>query len=197
MEDKSGDRIILEEKVVPEEDRVLTSKRYKTTDAGGVLREIRLAFCDFCRRRLSDNDSTILCSSCQRKLCSSCAIFFEGQHYCHDDLQDLLPLDRLGFKIIHGLVNGLDTNEIRDLTGCKRDAFKSALNQLAVNGHVEKIGVSLFSHCRVLDHGILAWKTYDKAFSKDEDVRYFIEEVKRRLEEVREDGVERQDRKRR
>jgi len=103
----------------------------------------------------------------------------------------------LGFKIIHGLVIGLELDEITDLTGCKRDTFKSALNQLAVNGYVEKIGVSLYSYPHVLDRGILAWKTYDKAFSKDEDVCYFIGEVKRRLEEVRRDGVERQDRKRR
>lgn len=191
MEKASKD--ILEEKVLPERNGVLTSKRYTTTEAGTVLRETRIAFCDWCGKRLDENGATIICKTCGRKLCPSpsCAIVYEGKHYCEDDLQRLLPLTTSQFKIIHGLVNELDVNEIKDLTHSRKEEFHSALNDITSKGYIEKKGVSLFSSYKVLDRAILAWRTYYEAFSKKGDVAHFIEEVENQVREVGEDANKR------
>jgi hypothetical protein len=182
------DRAILEEIVIPEGDGVLASKRYITTAAGAVLKETRVAFCDRCGRRLEEGKATILCCVCSRKLCDSlsqsCAIEYRGRHYCEDDLQQLLPLDRLQWKIIHGLMNELRVDEIKDLSRSKDDEFHSALNELRVQGYLEKKGLSLFSRYEVLDQGILAWKTYQKSFN-DGDIEYFVSEAENHVMEIR------------
>ena len=185
------ERDIVEEKTLPEREGVLASKRYATTAPGTVLKEVRVAFCDSCGRRLNGNDATVLCCVCKKKLCPSpCAIVFEGKHYCEDDLQRVLPLSRLQWKILHGLISELPLDEVRDLVRSRKQEFRSALNELRVNGYVERRGVSLFASHELLDRGIMAWKTYQRAFA-DGDVSHFMDEVKARLEEVSEDGAKR------
>jgi hypothetical protein len=185
------ERDIVEEKTLPERVGILASKRYATTAPGTVLKEVRVAFCDSCGRRLNGNDATVLCCVCKKKLCPSpCAIVFEGKHYCEDDLQRVLPLSRLQWKILHGLISELPLDEVRDLARSRKQAFRSALNELRVNSYVERRGVSLFASHELLDRGIMAWKTYQRAFAEG-DVSHFMDEVRARLEEVSEDGAKR------
>lgn len=187
------DRDILEEIVIPENERVLTSKRYGTTAAGTVFKEIRVGHCDWCGRRLGER--TVICCSCKRKLCElpSCAISLEGKNYCPEHAQQILPLTRLQFKILHGLIYELDLTSIRELARSNRLEFDVALNQLRVNGYVEKKGLSLFSVNVVSDRGILAWKKYQCVFGPG-DVSHFIEEVQNHLKEVEHVGIERNNR---
>jgi len=182
------DRDILEERVVPEKEKVLTSKRYMTTAAGTVLREIRVSFCDYGGERLSDSEQTVICCEDQRKLCNSHAIRYLGRYYCPDCLQHVLPLDRLQFKIIHGLINELSLDDIRELARSKKDEFHSALSDLVVDGYLEKKGISLFSYYEVLDRGILAWRTYLQAFN-EADVAQFMQEVDEHLKEVKANDI--------
>jgi len=90
----------------------------------------------------------------------------------------------LQFKIIHGLINGLEIETIKDLVRSKDDEFHSALNDLRLQSYIEKKGVSIFSYYEATDHGILAWKTYYEAFAES-DVGHFIEEVKNHPKEVK------------
>jgi len=179
------DREILEEVVLPGNERVLAGKRYTATAAGAVSKEIRVPFCDWCGRRLGEKDRTIICCVCRRKLCESpsCAIALEGRNYCPEHAQQSLPISRLQWKIIHGLINVLSLDEIKDLTHTKRDDLVPALAQLKIIGYIEKKGISLFSHYEVLDRGVLAWRTYHKAFT-DSDIAYFVSEVGSYLREV-------------
>ena len=188
-------RDILEERELPEKEKVLASKRYTTTTAGKVLRETRVAFCDWCGHRLDNSKVTIICCTCGRKLCnsSSCAANYEGRHYCEEDLQRILPLERLHFKIIHGLICGLNLEKIKDLTHCQKESFNSALKDLINRNYVEKKGISLFSSYEVLDHGIRAWKTYHDVFTKG-DVAHFKDEVTNHIKEETENAVERHNR---
>jgi len=181
------DRTILEERVIPEEEHVLTSKRYKTTDTG-TLKEIRVAFCSWCRRRLSQSERTVICCTCHRVLCDSpsCAIMYEGRHYCRDDLQRILPMDKLQFMLIHGLVEGLDLDKIREMSRSEKQGFRSALDRARANRLIERKGISLFAYDCVSDYGILCWKTHYPAFSQDGEVSFFMEEIERHLEEVNE-----------
>jgi hypothetical protein len=180
LEQVDKDRAVLEEIVLPEKEGVLSSKRYVTTANGAVLRETGVGFCDHCGSRLDENKGTIVCSSCRRKICGcdspQCAIGYRGRYYCEECLQQLLSLDRLQFKIIHGLVNNLRLSEIRDLTHSKKEEFDSALNQLTANGYLDRKGISLFARYEILDRGILAWKTYYRSFSTDGEIAYFIEQ---------------------
>ena len=178
MEDVDEDTTFLEETVVPaKEGGVLSSKRYATTINGIVLTQTGVAFCDHCLSRLDDK-TTILCCDCGRKLCNSpqCAIHYRGRHYCEDCLQLILQLDRLQFKIIHGLINKLRLDQIKKLAHSKREEFDSALNQLVVNGYLDKKGISLFAHHEILERGILAWKTYYRSFSSEGEIAYFLEQ---------------------
>jgi len=179
------DREILEEVVLPGNERVLAGKRYTATAAGAVSKEIRVPFCDWCGRRLGEKDRTIICCVCRRKLCESpsCAIALEGRNYCPEHAQQGLAISRLQWKIIHGLINVLSLDEIKDLTHTKRDDLVPALAQLKIIGYIEKKGISLFSHYEVLDRGVLAWRTYHKAFT-DSDIAYFVSEVGSYLREV-------------
>jgi len=185
-------RDILEEIVIPEDEHVLTSKRYSATAAGTVLKEIRVGFCDWCGRRLGENDRTIICCMCRRKLCESpsCALVLDGRNHCPEHAQQSLPISRLQWKVIHGLVNSLSLDEIRDLTRTKRNDLVPALDQLKASGYVEKKGISLFSRYEVLDRGVLAWRTYCGAFA-DSDTAYFVSEVESHLREVSEYGAKR------
>lgn len=185
LENEDNVRAFLEEVVLPEKETVLTSKRYVTTATGTILRETRVAFCDRCGYRLDSDKVTIICCICRRKLCDSprCAIYYRGRHYCENDLQQILPLNRLQFKIIHGLSNNLELDKIKELARSKDGEFHLAINALRHHNYIDKKGVSLFSHYEVLEHGILAWRTYHKAFS-DADVAYFGYEVENHLKEV-------------
>ena len=187
MENRDGDRTILEERVIPEEERVLTSKRYRTTDTG-TLKEIRVAFCSWCRRRLSQSERTVICCICHKVLCDSpsCVLMFEGRHYCRDDLQRILPMDKLQFLLVHGLVKGLKPDEIRELSRSQKESFRSALNRARANRLIERKGVSFYAYDQVSDYGVLCWKTHYPAFSQDGEVSFFIEEVENHLMEVNE-----------
>jgi hypothetical protein len=192
---ENAERDILEERTVAADQGILTSKRYATTATGTVLKETRVAFCDFCGTRLDDEHRTIVCCEDRKKLCESCAIRYLGKFYCEDCLQRLLPLTRLQFKTLYGLIQELDLGSIRELARSSRQEFDSALNQLRVNGYVEKKGVSLFSVIVVTDLGILAWKTYEAVFIHG-DVSHFMEEVQNHLMEVEHSGIERNNRER-
>jgi len=182
------DKIVYEERVIPEEEYVLTSKRYKTTEAGSVAKEVRVSFCSWCQKRISQSENTTLCCVCHRVLCDdpSCSIAFSGKHYCRDDLQRILPMNKLQFLLMHGLLQGLTLDEIKELSRSEKESFRSALNQARAAGLVEKKGIGLFSHYDVSQQGVLCWRTHYATFSRDGDVSFFLEEVERRLEEVNE-----------
>ena len=185
LENTNRDKTILQERVLVEEKGVLTSKRYASRADGTVLREIRVAFCDYGGERLSDAEQTLVCCQDQVKLCKSHAIRYLGKYYCPDCLQQALPLSRLQFKILHGLIKEIEgLHDIKDLTRSKKEDFDSALDRLRDSGYLEKKGISLFSYYEVTDHGVLAWRTYLEAFA-DGDVLQFMEEVERHLEEVK------------
>jgi hypothetical protein len=187
---ENADRDILEELVIPERERVLTSKRYGTTATGTVLKEIHVGFCDWCGRRLAENDRTIICCVCRRKLCESpsCVVAIDGRSYCLEHAQQSLPLSRFQWKIIHGLINALSLDEIKDLARTTRGDLIPALVQLKARGYIKKKGVSLLSRYEVLERGVLAWRTYHKAFT-DSDMAFFVSEVNSHLNEVNEYDV--------
>ena len=180
------EKTVYEERVVPEQEFVLTSKRYKTTEAGIVAKEVRVSFCSWCQKRISQSERTILCCICRRVLCDdpTCAMAFEGRHYCRDDLQRILPMNKLQFLLVHGLLEGLTLDEIKELSRSEKKGFRSALNQATISGLIEKKGVGIFSRCEVSHQGVLCWRTHYAAFSREGDVSYFLEEVERHLAEV-------------
>ena len=182
----SRDKTVYEETVIPEEEYVLTSKRYKTTETGTVAKEVRVSFCSWCHKRISQSEKTILCCICRRVLCDapSCAIMLEGKNYCRDDLQQTLPMNKLHFLLVHSLLAGLTPDEIKQLSRCDKESFRSALKQARTAGLVEKKGIGIFSSYIVSHHGVLCWKTHYPALSRDGDVSFFIEEVERHLKEV-------------
>ena len=191
LENTDREKTVYEERVIPEEqerEHVLTSKLYKTTEAGIVEKEIRVSFCSWCQKRISQSEKTTLCCICRRVLCDapSCAIAFEGKHYCRDDLQRILPMNKLQFLLVHSLLEGLTLDEIKELSRSEKESFRSALNQARAAGLVEKKGIGIFSHYDVSHQGVLCWRTHYPAFSQDGDVSFFLEEVERCLEEVNE-----------
>jgi len=190
------ERDILEEVVLPEDrEGILTSKRYSTTAAGSVRREIRLSFCDYGGERIRDGEQTIVCCEDQKKLCKSHAIRYLERHYCPDCLQRHLPLSRLQFKILHGLIKGLQLSDIKELVRSRTEEFRAALSELKARRYVEKKGVSLFSYYEIADRGVLAWKTYSLAFENSE-LAHFVEEVENHLKEVELSHVTRSNRER-
>ena len=193
MEHVEEDTTFHEELVLPEKEGILASTRYVTTAAGAILKETRVSFCDCCGYRLDEKKATILCCVCRRKTCDSpqCAIDYRGRHYCEDCLQQVLPLTKLQFKIIHGLINELDIHQIKDLTRSKREEFVSTLSELQVNGYIERRGISFFACYEIFDRGILAWKTYYRSFSSDGEIAYFIEDVKNHVKERDENEAKR------
>jgi hypothetical protein len=193
MEDMERD--ILEEVVLPEREGILTSKRYSTTAAGTVRRETRLPFCDYGGERISEGEQTIVCCEDRKKLCKYHAIKYLERNYCLDCLQRHLPLSRLQFKILHGLIKGLQLHRIKEIARSRVEELRAALDELKAQGYVEKKGISLFSYYEAVDRGILAWKTYSATFANS-DVAHFIEEVENHLKEVEHSHVERSNRER-
>jgi hypothetical protein len=180
------EKTVYEEIVIPEQELVLSSKKYKTTEAGIVSKEVRVSFCSWCQRRISQSEKTTLCCVCHRVLCDepSCAIALEGRHYCRDDLQRVLPMNKLHFLLVHGLLEGLTLDEVKELSRSGKEDFRSAINQATTAGLIEKKGIGIFSRCEVSHLGVLCWRTHYPGFAQDGDVAYFFEEVQRHHEEV-------------
>jgi hypothetical protein len=184
---------ILEEVTLPERRGILGSKSYRNID-GKIVKTTHLTFCDWCGSRLNE-DSTVICVGCNRKLCSgTCSIEITARRYCQVCAQQLLPLSVHGFELLTCLLEEVNITKSRELACMTDYAYKSALDELVQAGYVEKKGISFLTDYKVLDLGILAWKTYYNAFSRGGDVAHFMEEVKNHIEELNNHGNKRLDR---
>lgn len=173
---------ILEEVVLPERVGFLGSKSYNTIN-GKIVKTTRLIFCDNCGYRLDENKPIVLCKVCGKKLCSShsCTFEYQRKHYCEEHMQQALPLSVHGFEILHCILAEVEPSRVREFANIKNDLYKEALNELLEVGYVEEKGISLFKTYKVLDRGILAWKTYLNAYAKQGDVAHFLQELTEEL----------------
>jgi len=179
-----GEREILEEIALPERTGILGSKTYRNV-SGKIVKTTRLIFCDNCGYRLDENKPIVICHACQKKLCSShsCTFEYQRKNYCEEHIQQILPLTVHGFEILHCLVAEVNPSMVRELGHVTRDAQKDALNELLEAEYIEKKGISLLTIHRLLDRGILAWKTYASAYSHDGNVAHFESELANYLQE--------------
>jgi len=167
---------ILEEIVLPERIGFLGSRSYDTVN-GKIVKTTRLIFCDNCGCRLDENKLIVLCKICGKKLCSShsCTFEYQRKHYCEEHIQQILPLTAHGFEILHCVLAELEPGKVRELANISNDDYREALNELLELGYVKEKGVSLFKTYKVLDRGILAWKTYLNAYVMQGDVAHFLQ----------------------
>jgi hypothetical protein len=174
---------ILEEIVLPERIGFLGSKSYETVN-GKIVKTTRLIFCDNCGYRLDENKLIVLCKICGKKLCSShsCTFEYQRKHYCEEHIQQILPLSAHGFEILHCIIAEVEPSRVPKFASISNDDYKEALNELVELGYVKEKGVSLFKTYKVLDRGILAWKTYLNAFTTQGDVTHFLQKLTEGLE---------------
>jgi hypothetical protein len=172
------ERDILEERVLPERTGVLGSKTYRSVN-GKIVKTTRTVFCDNCGYRLDEDKPIVICHACGKKLCSSrsCMFEYERKNYCEEHVQQLLPLSVHGFEMLRCLVAEVNPSMVRELGHVTRDTQKEALNELLEAEYIEKKGISLLTSYRLLDRGILAWKTYASAYSHDGNVTHFESEL--------------------
>lgn len=176
MENSEGD--ILEEITLPERRGILGSKTYKSIN-GKILKTTRMNFCDNCGFMLDLNKPVVICSTCGKKLCSShcCTFEYQRRHYCQECVQQLLPLNIDGFRVLRCILAEVEPGKARKFGHMTHESYKQALSELLEAGYIERRGVSLLRSHKFLDKGLLAFHTYERAYSQDPTVKHFESEL--------------------
>jgi len=178
--DQRAPTSILDEVHIPEGRGLLGGRRLVTTPTGGIVREVRIGFCDICGIRLGEN--YIVCPICRRKIDLACSIRIESQVLCTMCVRDSLPLSKRAYQILVCIANSVcDTRVLRNLTRIGKDDVKGSLFELMALGLIEKRGLSIFSTFHVTDKGLTALGVLCHIFGKDADISYLDIALRRHL----------------
>jgi len=175
---------IMEEITLPERVGILGSKSYRNIN-GKILKTTRMNFCDNCGFMLDLNKPVVICSTCGKKLCSShcCTFEYERRHYCQECVQQLLPLSIDGFKVLRCVLAEVEPRKAREFGHMTHESYKQALTELVQAEYIERRGVSLLRSSRPLAKALLAFHTYERAYSQDPTVKHIESELTNYLQE--------------
>jgi DNA-binding MarR family transcriptional regulator len=174
-------KLILEESKVAARKKELEGKTYSSNNEGGIVKEVRIPFCDVCGSR-AENFS--VCTACGRKLCGNCVILYENRILCFDCLNEALPLSKEEYKVLLAFASRLsDLRKIARIARIKEDSVKRCKKGLEDSGLILSRGFLLFKEVEVSAKGLEAISAYRQVYCKDEDVKIFEYEMRRALNE--------------
>jgi hypothetical protein len=172
-------KLILEERKIIAKQRELEGRTYISNDEGGIVKEIRVPFCDQCGIQTGNFS---ICIECGRKLCENCAILYRKRILCLNCLTEILPLSKQEYKVLLAFANGLnDVGKIARITRVKEDLIEKCKKELENNGLILSRGILFFREIRISDKGLEAISAYRQVYGKEEDVEIFEYELGRIL----------------
>lgn len=96
----NGNRIFEEREVPERRDAISRKVTFKTDD--GIVREITIAFCDYCGIKLNMESIIALCCNCGIKLGSECIVQYNGgKSYCLSCIKTIINLSTEAMKILY------------------------------------------------------------------------------------------------
>lgn len=177
-------RILIEEKYIPEEQRLLGSKTTYVLTDGSILKEVKISFCDSCGYILSEGIIG-LCSSCQGKTCQTCTIIHENKIYCRDCSKAFLSIEKEQFIILYGVANEISLKKIKKFSFINLGNLKEHLSSLIERGLIERKGVSFFKQYSPTDIGLSVLSTCEQIYQREGDIQLYMKKAQEFLEDKR------------
>lgn len=160
---------LIEERFVPSRGE-LGGKLLASSDQG-LIREVRVLFCQSCRRHLK-LEEVFLCR-CNSKVCQSCVKEYEGQKLCLSCVQSELPLTKIDLMILEAIQAGMRSKtKIADLARISNAETTSALRRLVELGFLKSQGFSIFSKPLLTNKALAALNIYSGIY-QDADLWLF------------------------
>ncbi len=165
-------KTLMEERYLPENEGLLGSKTTSMNVDGSIQKDIKIPFCDSCGQMLK-GEKIAVCS-CQKKICSSCAIIHENKIYCRECAKQITSLSKVDFFILYGVANEASLKDIKHASSMSSDILEEALHMMLERGMVEIKGFSIFTHCAITDKGLAVLATCEQIYRNEGDVSRFL-----------------------
>jgi len=171
-----SERVIFDERKVVGSEGELEGKKYLALPGGGIAKEVSVAVCDVCGKKLDD---FFVCVNCGRKLCDDCAIRHRNRHVCLECLKEEIPLTKKEYKILVAVANGVtNVGEVSRVTRIRKESVKRGVEELREREFLEKEGFFVFSKLFVTDLGMEAIGVYRQVYGGDDDIEQFDLELR-------------------
>ena len=179
---KKEAKVLIEERYLPEREGLIKSKTTSMRSDGSIQKDIKISFCDFCGDLMKE-DEIGLCSSCQRKICSSCKVFHETKIYCRSCAKELVQVTKEQFIVLFGIVNELNLDTIKKFSSMGFEGMKYSLDILFERELIEVKGLSVFSAYVPTDKGLALVPTCEQIYQPEGDVKQYLEKIQDLQEE--------------
>ena len=179
---KKEAKVLIEERYLPEREGFIKSKTTSMRFDGSIQKDIKISFCDFCGELIKE-DEIGLCSSCQRKICSSCKIFYGTKLYCRRCTKELVQITKEQFIILFGVVNEVKFDIIKKFSSMGFEDMKNGLDVLHKRELIAVKGLSIFSAYVPTDKGLALLPTCKQVYQPEGDVKQYLEKIRELQEE--------------
>lgn len=179
---KKENKVLIEERYLPERKGMLKSKTTSMKDDGSIQKDIKISFCDFCGELMKEDEISI-CSSCQRKICASCKVFHETKIYCRSCAKELVQLTKEQFMVLFGIASEVGLTTIKKLSSMGFEDMKYNLEVLSERELTEVKGLSIFSRYVATDKGLALLPTCEQIYKPEGDVKQYLTKIQEFLGE--------------
>lgn len=167
MSDRRDD--LIEERFVPSGE--FLGGRVLSSSDQGLIREIRVVFCEYCRKHLK-LEEVCLCG-CSRRLCDSCMRAYDGRKLCMFCLMTELPIRKIELMVLEAIQAGIRSrNKIAVLARITRSETARTLQRLRDQGCLSSKGVSIFAIPLLTNKALAALRIYSEIY-EDADLLQF------------------------
>ena len=143
---------------------------------GSMKKIVKIPFCDFCNALLKD--VITLCSSCQRKICSSCVVIYKDKNYCRKCAAQLVSLTKEHCMVLLGIAQEVNLKKIEKFSRISSENLRKSLLTLLERDLIERRGLSVFAHCIATHKGLSLLPMCQQIYQSEGDFQHFIMEVK-------------------
>jgi len=178
--ESESDRVLIEERHLPEKAGLLGSKKTTVLASGAIQRDLRIPFCDNCGLVLKE--LVAVCSGCHKKICTACTITYEKRHYCIDCAKEIVLLTKKEFMVMFGVAYEISPKNIEKSSSMSYDDVQEALDLLLERGLIKKEGLSIFAHGVITDKGLAVLATCEQIYANEGDVLRFLMRIQEFLE---------------
>ena len=175
-------KVLIEERYMPEKEGMLKSKTTSMRSDGSIQKDFKISFCDFCGELMKE-DAISLCSSCQRKICSSCKVTHETKIYCRSCAKELVLLTKEQFLILFGISSEIKLSTIKKFSSMGFEDMKYNLDALFERELIEVKGISIFSSYVATDKGLALLPTCEQIYQPEGDVKQYLKKIREFMEE--------------
>jgi hypothetical protein len=160
---ESGNIIFDERRVIAGKGE-FEGKTYTTLPSGGIVKEIKVCYCDDCGRKSEEYN---VCTACGKKLCNDCSVTYRGRIICYDCARKEIPLDREDYEVLNLIAMGFqNAKEISEILMMNKDEVIERWLELLNLGLIEKKGFSIYSRFELTAAGREALNIFSQIYGR-------------------------------